>query len=68
MKDNVDELLMWVEALGDWLLVDDYKDIGNTDHLHHWLIGVMLVLAVRSGEVYKSLLEASKVLNEAEDE
>lgn len=30
--------------LGAWLTLDDFEDIGKVDRLHHWIIGIILII------------------------
>jgi len=32
-----------IEWLGALLVLDDFKDLGRFDRLHHWLVGVAML-------------------------
>ena len=40
---------MWaLELLADYILLDDYKDVGQFDHVHHWMTGYIFKALTRS--------------------
>ncbi|MCL6578405.1 MAG: hypothetical protein K6T73_03350 [Candidatus Bathyarchaeota archaeon] len=42
-----------LHTIGGILVVDDYKDYGKVDRLHHWLLGeIMRQLSTIAGTVY----------------
>jgi len=69
MSEEVEsDPLMYVmnllHTIGGILVVDDYKDYGKVDRIHHWLLGeIMRQLSTIAGTVYIGW----RILNAEED-
>jgi len=55
--EEVPDPLMWLlelsHNLGNFLLIEDYKDYGKFDRVHHWFLGELIrQLTVVLGSLY----------------
>jgi len=63
-SDPLMYLMNLFHTIGGILVVDDYKDYGKIDRIHHWLLGeIMRQLSTIAGTVYVGW----KVLNAEDD-
>jgi len=57
-------ILEWVEEIGRQILDSDKKDIGKFDRLHHWQIGLPIMLLGALGRLGAIIEEAIKKIEE----
>jgi len=63
--DITELLIEFGYKLGEFIVLDDIKDYGKFDRVHHWQIGELIrVLSLYSGVAYKFLKSLEKWLKE----
>jgi len=59
-KEREKSVLELIEEMGRMLLEDDKKDIGKFDRLHHWQLGLPIMILGALGRLGMMIEEAIK--------